>query len=40
MKAKQAVAQGELIKELISKQYKDCFDKVGRFPGEKCHIQL
>ena len=21
-------------------QYKDCFDKVGRFPGEKYHIQL
>ena len=38
--AKQAAAQGKLTKELILKEYKDCFDKVGRFPGEKYHIQL
>ena len=24
----------------ILQEYKDCFDKVGRFPGEKYHIQL
>ena len=38
--AKQAAAQGKLTKELIHKEYKDCFDKVGRFPIEKYHIQL
>ena len=38
--AKQTAAQGKLTKELILKEYKDCFDKVGRFPGEKYHIQL
>ena len=38
--AKQAAAQGKLTKELIPQKYKDCFDKVGRFPGEKYHIQL
>ena len=38
--AKQAAAQGKLTKELILKEYKDCFDKVGRFPGEKYQIQL
>ena len=36
--AKVAVAQGKLTKELILKEYKDCFDKIGRFPGEKYHI--
>ena len=30
----------KLTKELILKEYNDCFDKVGRFPGEKYHIQL
>ena len=38
--AKQVVAQGKLTKELILKEYKDCFDKVGRFLGEKYHIGL
>ena len=33
--AKRAAAQGKLTKELILQEYKDCFDKVGRFPGEK-----
>ena len=37
---KQAATQGKLAKELIFKECKDCFDKVGRFPGEKYHIQL
>ena len=30
-----AAAQGKLTKELILKEYKDSFDKAGRFPGEK-----
>ena len=38
--AKQAAAQGKLTKGLILKEYGDCFDKIGRFPGEKYHIQL
>ena len=38
--AKQAAAQGKLTKELMLREYKDCFDKVGRFPGVKYHIQL
>ena len=38
--AKVAAAQGKLTKELILKEYKDCFDKIGRFPGEKYHIKL
>ena len=38
--AKVAAAQGKLTKELILKEYKDCFDKIGRFLGEKYHIKL
>ena len=38
--AKVATAQGKLTKELILKEYKDCFDKIGRFHGEKYHIKL
>ena len=38
--AKVAAAQGKLTKELILKEYKDCFNKIGRFPGEKYHIKL
>lgn len=38
--AKLAAAQGKLTKKLVLKEYKDCFDKVGRFPGEKYHIKL
>ena len=38
--AKVAAAQGRLTKELILKEYKDCFDKIGRFPQEKYHIKL
>ena len=25
---------------MVLEEYNDCFDKVGRFPGEKYHIQL
>ena len=38
--AKLAAAQGKLTKELVLKEYKDCFDKDSRFPGEKYHIKL
>ena len=38
--AKLAAAQGKLTKELVLKEYKDCFDKVGRFPGEKVPYQV
>ena len=38
--AKEAAVQGKLTKELILKEYKYCFGKVGRFPGKKYHIQL
>ena len=27
-------------KSTILKEYQDCFDKLGRFPGDKYHIQL
>ena len=33
--AKQAAVQSKLTKKLILKEYEDCFDKVGRFPGEQ-----
>ena len=29
-----------LTKEKVLEEYKDCFDKVGHFPGEKYHIEL
>ena len=38
--AKVAAAQGKLTKELVLKEYKDCFVKIGRFPREKYHIKL
>ena len=38
--AKVVAAQGKLTKELIFIEYKDCFDKIGRFLGEKYHIKL
>ena len=38
--AKVAAAQGKLTKQLTLKEYKDCFDKIGRFPGEKYYIKL
>ena len=37
---KLAAAQGKLTKELILKEYSDCFDKMGRSSGEKYHIKL
>ena len=34
------VHQETLTKDIVLQQYNDCFDKVGRFPGEKYHINL
>ena len=31
---------GQLSKPTVLEEYKDCFDKLGCFPGEKYHIQL
>ena len=31
---------GQLSKSTVLKEYHDCFDKLGCFPGEKYHIQL
>ena len=31
---------GPLSKSTVLEEYADCFDKLGRFPGEKYHIQL
>ena len=39
-KAQQAASKGELSQSVVPDDFKDCFDKVGRFPGEKYHIQL
>ena len=32
--------RGKLSKPTVMKEYQDCFDKLGCFPGEKYHIQL
>ena len=29
-----------LSKSTVLEEYQDCFDKIGRFPGDKYHIQL
>ena len=34
------IASNMLSKEGVLEEYGDCFDKVGKFPGEKYHIQL
>ena len=39
-RAQQAVNNGELSKSIVQEDFKDCFDKIGRFPGDKYHIQL
>ena len=38
--AKIAATLGKLTKELVCKEYKDCFDKLGRFSEEKYNIKL
>ena len=32
--------KGKLTEELVLEEFADCFDKVGRFPGDKYHITL
>ena len=32
--------QGTLTKHQVLHEYKDCFDKIGRFPGKKYKIKL
>ena len=32
--------KGNLTEAIILEEYSDCFDKVGRFPGDKYHITL
>ena len=32
--------QNSMTREFVLKEYSDCFDKIGRFPGDKYHIQL
>ena len=34
------IMESLLKKSTVLKEYQDCFDKLGRFPGEKYHIQL
>ncbi len=30
----------QLHKSAVLKEYQDCFDRIGRFPGDRYHIQL
>ena len=39
-RAQLAANNGELSKSIVQEHFKDCFDKIGRFPGDKYHIQL
>ena len=39
-RAQQAANNSELSKLVVQRDFKDCFDKIGRFPGNKYHIQL
>ena len=34
------IMESPLKKTTVIKEYQDCFDKLGRFPGDKYHIQL
>ena len=38
--AQQAAHHVGLSKATVIDEYKDCFDKIGRFPGDQYHIQL
>lgn len=38
--AQQAAQKGKLSESIVKEEFKDCFDKVGRFPGESYHIKL
>ena len=37
-RAQQAANNGELSKLIVQQDFKHCFDKIGRFPGDKYHI--
>ena len=37
-RAQQATNNGELSKLIVQQDFKDCFDKIGRFPGDKYYI--
>ena len=39
-RAQQAAKNSELSKLVVQQDFKDCFDKIGRFPENKYHIQL
>jgi hypothetical protein len=39
-RAQQAANKCTLSLSIVQDDFKDCFDKIGRFPGEKYHIQL
>ena len=39
-RAQQAAKKGELSKSVVQEDFKDCFDKIGRFSRDKYHIQL
>ena len=38
--AKPSIQHASLSKTALMRDYQDCFDKLGRFPGDKYHIQL
>ena len=39
-RAQQGANKGTLSLSIVQDDFKDYFDKIGRFPGEKYHIQL
>ena len=39
-KLQKVAEQGVLAKTELLREYSDCFDKIGKFPGEKYRIQL
>jgi len=38
--AKYTVQHVGLSKATVLNEYQDCFDKIGRFPGDQYHIEL
>ena len=38
--AQQTAQHVSLSKATVLKEYQDCFDKIGRFPGDQYHIEL
>ena len=38
--AQQTVQHVGLSKATVLNEYQDCFDKIGRFPGDQYHIEL